>query len=128
MTLTTTDERPWEGSEHDLQRMCVDWFRYQHPTLRERLFAVPNGGDRNRIVAAKMKGEGVLKGVADLLLLVPRHGRGALLIEMKNAKGRQSGEQKEWEADVTRNGEYRYVVCRSLDGFIREINDYLKED
>ncbi len=115
-------------SEHDLQKACVDWFRYQYAGLWQRLFAVPNGGLRNRVTAARMKAEGVLPGVADLILLVPRHGFGALLIEMKTKAGRQSPEQTAWQTQVTSGGEYRYVVCRSLDGFIDEVRRYLRED
>ncbi len=44
--------------EHRLQCACVRWFAYQHPELKGTLFAVPNGGQRNAIVAAKLKAEG----------------------------------------------------------------------
>lgn len=36
------------------------------------LFAIPNGGERNKIVAAGMKAEGVRSGVPDLCLPVPK--------------------------------------------------------
>ena len=45
-------------------------------------------------------------------------------IEMKTAKGRQSPDQKEWQAKVESKG-YKYAVCHSLDEFINEIEDYL---
>ena len=54
--------------EHRLQCACVRWFAYQHPELKGTLFAVPNGGQRNALVAAKLKDEGVTAGVADLLV------------------------------------------------------------
>lgn len=41
--------------EHDLQVACVEWFRYQYPRLTMRLFAVPNGGYRDRKTACKLK-------------------------------------------------------------------------
>ena len=94
--------------------------------LKGRLFAVPNGGKRDARTASKLKEEGVVAGVSDLILLVPNRFYGALLIEMKTTKGKQSKLQSEWEQTITSKGEYKYVVCHSMDEFISEINDYLK--
>lgn len=110
--------------EHRIQCACVRWFRFQHPSLAQCLFAVPNGGRRDRVTGAKLKAEGVIPGVADLLLLVQRGPFGGLCIEMKTHKGYQSPEQKQWQKIVEGQG-YRYAVCRSLDDFIRIITDYL---
>lgn len=114
--------------EHDLQVACVEWFRYQYPHLHNRLFAVPNGGYRDRKTACKLKAEGVLSGVSDLILLKPNAQFHALLIEMKVTEkySHQSDEQKAWQNDLTALGEYKYVVCRTIDDFMREVNDYLK--
>ena len=115
--------------EHELQVACVEWFRYQYPRLSKRLFAVPNGGYRDRRTAAKLKDEGVISGVSDLILLKPNKHFHALLIEMKVTEkySRQSSEQKEWQKELTSLDEYKYVVCRSIDDFMREVNDYLKD-
>ena len=110
--------------EHNIQVSCVQWFRYAHSSLSPLLFAVPNGGQRNVIVAAKLKAEGVLAGVSDLLLLVPNNDYHALCIEMKSAKGRQTENQKAWQKEVEKQG-YKYAVCRSLDEFMNIINNYL---
>lgn len=114
--------------EHDLQVACVEWFRYQYSRLTLRLFAVPNGGYRDRKTASKLKDEGVISGVSDLILLKPNRHFHALLIEMKvsDKYSRQSVEQKEWQLSLTSLDEYKYVVCRSIDDFMREVNDYLK--
>lgn len=115
--------------EHRLQCACVRWFALQYPEYRGLLFAVPNGGNRDKVTGAMMKAEGVTAGVADLLLLVPRLPNWemnchALAIEMKTEKGRQSPAQKEWQKKVEAQG-YKYIVVRSLDQFITEINSYL---
>ena len=116
--------------EHNLQCACVKWFAYQHPELQGLLFAIPNGSYRNKATAGKLKAEGVTPGVSDLILLVPHIEEGcrymwhALCIEMKTPKGRQSPEQKAWQAKVEEMG-FKYVVTRSLDDFITEINNYL---
>lgn len=114
--------------EHDLQVACVEWFRYQYPHLNLRLFAVPNGGYRDRKTASKLKDEGVISGVSDLILLKPNRHFHAMLIEMKVSEkySRQSVEQKAWQKELTRLNEYKYVVCRSIDDFMREVNEYLK--
>lgn len=121
--------------EHKLQCACVQWFNLQYRDLRGLLFAVPNGGARSKATAGKLKAEGVVPGVSDLILLVPqwfttwRGQEGCLFaglcIEMKTAKGRQSPEQKEWQAKVKSKG-YEYAVCRSLDEFMAVVNGYLR--
>lgn len=116
--------RPSSEEEHHLQCGCVRWFRLQYPKMRHNLFAVPNGGERKASEAAKFKAEGVLAGVSDLILLKPNSQYSGLLIEMKTKKGVQSDSQKEWQARITQDG-YQYVVCRSLDDFMREVNEYL---
>ena len=118
-------KRP-SDEEHRIQCSCVRWFRYQYPQFRHNLFAVPNGGRRDLVTGAKMKAEGVLAGVADLILLKSNKHYGALLIEMKTRKGRQAESQREWQSLIERDG-YKYVVCRSLDDFIREITSYLDD-
>ena len=111
--------------EHRLQVACVRWFRMQYPDLAHALFAVPNGGRRDATTGAKLKAEGALAGVSDLILLKSNDRYGALLIEMKTTKGRQSDSQKEWEEKITKSGEYRYVVCRTFEDFLSEVSGYL---
>lgn len=117
-------KRPSEV-EHRIQQACVRWFNLQYPHLRGRLFAVPNGGRRDVVTGAKLKAEGVVAGVADLILLVTNKAFGALLIEMKKPGGIQSAAQRQWQEIVTTNGEYKYVICRSIYDFMREIREYL---
>lgn len=110
--------------EHQMQCACVRWFRYSYPGLRHNLFAVPNGGRRDKVTAAKLKAEGVLAGVADLILLKSNGKYGALLIEMKTCKGRQADTQRKWQKLIEADG-YKYVVCRSIDDFTHEVGTYL---
>ena len=106
------------------QCRCVRWFRLQYPAIGNLLFAVPNGGRRGKVEACILKAEGVVAGVADMLLLVPSGGWHGLAIEMKTETGRQSPSQREWQQLVEKVG-YRYVVCRTIDEFINEVNKYL---
>lgn len=111
-------------SESQIQHDCLAWFRLQYPKLERMMFAVPNGGRRDAKTGARMKYEGVTRGVADLILLVPKKGFASLCIEMKTPKGKQKDVQIEWqrEAEKYRN---KYVVCRSLPEFMKEVNEYL---
>lgn len=111
-------------SESQIQHDCLTWFRLQYPNLALLLFSVPNGGRRDAKTGARMKYEGVVRGVADLILLIPKKGYASLCIEMKTPKGVQSDGQKEWQREAEK---YRskYVVCRSLQEFIYEVNSYL---
>ena len=117
--------------EHSLQVCCVHWFRLQYPQYATLLFAVPNGGARNAITGARLKDEGVTAGVADLILLLPRiinyepiiHG---LAIEMKTPTGRQSPEQRAWQAAIEAQG-YKYAIARDVLGFVKIIQEYLNE-
>lgn len=59
--------RPSRDEEHETQAACVRWFRAAWPGLRGRLFAVPNGGRRDAVTGARLKAEGVVAGVADLI-------------------------------------------------------------
>lgn len=114
------------NEESRIQQACVKWFRYQFPHFARLLFAVPNGGARNAVTAAILKGEGVVAGVADLLLLVPNRHYHGLCIEMKTRTGRQSDNQKEWQKEVESQG-YKYIVCRNVDSFIEDVTGYLDD-
>ena len=75
-------------SEHAEQVTFVNWFRLQFPKVL--IFAIPNGGLRNAVVAKKLKLEGVIKGVPDLYIPSKK-----IWIEMKRQKGgKLSNDQK----------------------------------
>lgn len=111
-------------SESQIQKQCVRWFRARYPDVEQLFFAVPNGGVRNAWTARIMKEEGVRAGVSDLILLIPKGGFASLLIELKTSVGRQSESQKEFER-MARKMRNKYVLCRSLDEFKKEVIEYL---
>ena len=112
-------------AESQLQQSCKRWFDYQYSDLSKMCVAIPNGGARSKTEAAIMKAEGVTAGAPDMALFIGRSGYNTLCIEFKTDKGRQSESQKAWQADAERNGN-KYIICRSVDEFINEINNYLK--
>lgn len=111
--------------ESRLQSSCKTWFDLQHNQYAKLLFAVPNGGARSVVEAKIMKGEGVVAGVSDMILLVPRGRYASLCIEFKTKTGKQTQLQKELQKTAEENGN-RYVVVRSIEDFVREINAYLR--
>ncbi len=113
-------------TEHGEQKTLIRWADLnagRYPVLA-RLYAIPNGGHRVKAVAARMKAEGVRRGVPDLCLPYPSHGYSGLYIEMKTRKGRVSREQGEY-LEFLRSAGYQAVVCRGWVEAAGVIVDYL---
>jgi len=122
--------------EHDEQAALFAWTRWQHakyPELR-LMFAIPNGGHRNILVARKMKEEGVKAGVPDIFLPVARQGFHGLFLEMKTeanrpsrgGKGGLSDLQAHWIGELREQG-YRAEVAYGRDEAVAILEDYLRE-
>jgi hypothetical protein len=94
------------------------------PALR-LLFAVPNGGDRNPIVAKKMQAEGVRPGVPDYLFPVKRGAYTGLAIELKSMTGTASREQRDWIEALRAQG-WRAEVCRGWSCAWDVLTEYLQ--
>lgn len=70
----------------------IDCINHEGPTtLKDFLFAVPNGGNRNAKEAARLKREGVKAGVSDLVLAIPRFGFHGLFLELKQPPAIKGG-------------------------------------
>ncbi len=103
-----------QGSEHAHQVALFMWaaspeVRTKYPQL-EYMFAIPNGGERNKAVASKLKAEGVKKGVVDIFLPVPVAGWHGLFIEMKKPGETPTDKQKEFMDAMKAKG-YGAVCC-----------------
>ena len=109
--------------EDKLQAACVNWFRYQYPDMT--LFAIPNGGSRNPVEAAKLKRTGTLAGVADLFLMAPRNGFHGAWIECKVGRNKQTQAQEQFEEKALKAG-YDYTIVWDVDEFIDYVTKYLK--
>lgn len=102
--------------EHNLQAICVRWFRLKYKPDRAIIFAIPNGGSRNEREGANLKREGVTAGAPDLLVV---HTGGTIFIEMKTEDrgSRQSPAQKEFQRILEGLGK-KYYVVRSFNDFM----------
>lgn len=120
--------RPAVPAEHDEQVNLMQWARLavcQYPELR-LLYAIPNGGMRNVVVARKLKAEGVRSGVPDLCLPVPRGPFCGMYIELKRRKGGVvSDEQREWLTQLHAQ-RYHAVVCHGWEMARVMLVDYLR--
>jgi hypothetical protein len=106
-------------SEHAEQVAFVAEFERKYPDVR--IFAIPNGGLRNAVVAQKLKQEGVKKGVPDLF--IPAWN---LWIEMKRQKGgRLSPEQKDWIEYLSANG-YKCIVAPGAKAALTAVEEWHK--
>lgn len=111
--------------ESDLQIRCVKWFAYEYPHLRMLLYHPKNEGHaRGRLQGAIAKAEGVVPGVADLILQLPAGNHACLAIEMKTKTGRQSKEQKLWQFYLTA-AQGCYVIVRSHEQFVDVVTSYI---
>lgn len=118
-----------QSPEMKLQAACVVMAWNDFPETRKLLFHVANELDRpdsNPILGAIRKAQGIVSGVADLILLIPRGQYHGLMIEMKTKDGSQSIHQREWQKLVEEQG-YRYVVVRSEEEFRAVLTEYLAE-
>lgn len=116
----------YQHKESELQIQCVRWFAYEYPHLRMLLYHPKNEGTANgRAQGAIAKAEGVVAGVADLILQAPsRDGFSCLAIEMKTLTGRQSQEQKLFERYINA-ADGKYVIVRTFDDFKLIVKEYV---
>ena len=113
--------------EENRQQKCVSWFGLQYPELERYLRHSPNGGKRNEREAARFKAMGTRAGFPDLLLLLPNNFYPFMGIELKTEKGKQSDRQKEYQKLFEEIGA-KYIIVRSLEEFMTEINRYISEE
>jgi hypothetical protein len=114
----TPEQLAASGTEHGHQAALFCWSAIntdKYPDLKW-LFAIPNGGFRDKITAGRLKSEGVKAGVPDICLLVRRGPYAALWIELKRpkskgkAKGRVQNNQSPWLNQANECG-HGAIVC-----------------
>lgn len=131
MSEIKTQTSLWSEHQHQVQVIKYRDFTVSnklpgHDALRW-LHSVPNGGARHPAVASKLKAEGVIKGISDLMLdweMAEVHGlRIELKKESKSAK--PTPEQLEYLAHARSNG-FNAYVCHGYREAWQVICDYLQ--
>ncbi len=100
----------YNNTEAKVQASILDWLKLCAPQVI--VFHVPNGGHRDKRVAARLKWQGVVAGVPDLCCF---DGRGyPFFIEVKSENGVLSSVQKEFIDKLHHYG-IETVIARSID-------------
>lgn len=114
--------------EHDEQKALFDWAAWaakQYPDLA-LMHAIPNGGHRHPVTAARLKAEGVKPGIPDIHLPVARGRYHGLWIELKRrCGGSVSPEQKAWKSALEHQG-HRVEICKGFEEAKATIEEYLR--
>lgn len=102
------------GTEHAEQRAFFAWLMLMENRgvvpLARMAYAVPNGGKRDAVTAARLKAEGVKSGVPDVCWPVPVGRYPGLYLELKIPGGAVSSSQEEWHNDLRAVG-HAVAVC-----------------
>lgn len=125
--MITPEQLAKPGTEHAHQAALFCWASMKYETYPELrlMFAIPNGGLRDKITAARLKATGVKAGVPDIFLPVAIFGRyHGLFIEMKADKGTLSVAQSKWCFDL-RDAGYEVVFCYGWEQARDTIIEYL---
>lgn len=113
-------------SEHDTQSAFFAMLKAhenEHPCLG-LAFAIPNGGKRDPVTAARLKREGVKAGVPDVFLPVPSGEYAGLWIEFKFGRNKPEPEQLAWMGQLERQG-YETAICYSWQDAFDKVMAYL---
>ena len=110
--------------ESIMQQACVIYFLSKYPQYKGLLFAIPNGGDRHILVAMNLKSEGVVAGVPDLFLSIPRGGFHGMYLEAKIKPNSLSDKQLVMMHKFKQQG-YKAVVFWTFYEFVHVIDEYM---
>lgn len=114
-------------TEHQLQVNCFRYFRYQYPSLANLYFAIPNGMWAKNIGAAiKQKREGLMAGVFDTFLMLPKGDKHGLWVEFKIGKNKMSDNQTRFKS-LAEKQQYATAVIYNFDDFKQIIDNYINE-
>jgi hypothetical protein len=113
-----------EKAESRIQQEIVMWHRntygLKHHNPRHLIFSVPNERENKR-EQMRMIATGLMSGVSDLIVVMPSR---IVFVECKDATGRQSDRQKEFERLVNDLG-YTYILVRSLEQYKDKIKQWI---
>jgi hypothetical protein len=112
--------QPRRAAEHNLQAKVLRYLTENHaPDVFG--FAIPNAGRRTYRAAAALKAEGMMRGVADTCIMLPRGRTGWL--ELKTPRGVQSDEQQGFQARCKRLA-HTYRLARTFDEAVSVLADW----
>jgi hypothetical protein len=102
----------YTASESEEQIALFQWagiMQARFPALA-LLHHIPNGGQRARTTAVRLKAEGVKAGVPDVSLPIPKGVYHGLYVEMKAGKNKPTAYQLWWLERLAANGYHTYTA------------------
>jgi hypothetical protein len=108
------------SSESNEQIGFVRWWREKYPTIL--LFHIPNGSWRDIRTATRLKKEGVVAGIPDLMC--PKY---SLWIEFKNIKGGTISDEQYAMIDYLRSIGDTVIIGYGAEDASRKVLDFMKE-
>ena len=112
-----------EGLE---QAALMSEIELRYPEVFDLIYHVPNGGHRHKLVAIKLKQQGLKAGVPDLVLPMARGGYFGLYIELKATidPAAVSASQQAYIKRLSEQG-YLAIVCRGHFDAMEQLRAYL---
>lgn len=117
---------PEKPTERQIVETWYRWLCYQYPDVARGTFHPPNEGKRTTTTCRILKSQGMLKGVADIIMLWPACGYHGACFEFKSAKGKLTAEQHAFLAHA-KSCNYFVQIFNDIDTAIAVTNDYIKE-
>lgn len=114
-----------EGLE---QAALMKELELRYPSVAALVYHVPNGGHRHKLVAIKLKAQGVKAGVPDLVLPMARGGYFGLYIEFKATPPNDAPVSASQHACIERLNAQGYlaIICRGHFDAMEQIRAYLR--
>ena len=118
----------FQGKEQELQFECAKWLKKALHVrgLPQVFYHVANEGQHKAYYRAKMKAQGVLAGVPDIVLPLRSGEYPGLYLELKAGAGSPSKEQKIFLEAVAKEG-YLALVVNDFDTFRECLTSYLDD-
>lgn len=127
-SMLSTKKRSYTQHEANEQEMFFEWAEFQsvkYPDLKW-MYAIPNGGSRNKLEAVNLKKGGVRAGVPDICLPCPNGQYHALYIEMKQINGGVTSDEQKAYIEYLDGKGYKAVICNGFEAAKEVILNYLK--
>jgi hypothetical protein len=114
-----------EGQE---QAALLAELSLRYPAVAKLMYHVPNGGHRHKLVATKLKAQGVKAGIPDLVLPMARGGHFGLYIEFKATPPNDAPVSASQHACIEMLIEQGYlaIICRGHFDAMEQIRAYLR--
>jgi hypothetical protein len=117
--------RRLKPDESSIQSSYIVWLNLQYPHIADVTASFPNGGKRTPRYGAKLRREGLKKGIPDVGIFYPTMDYPGMFIEFKKEDGVVKDEQIAMMKRLSDVG-YFCVVCRSLEDAMLATRGYLK--